>query len=103
MANSTFSCNSPSQKYILSIGKIFTQATSLFLRRLLEIFLASREAKKISSNLLKKRLVACVNIFPIESMYFWDGELQENVEFAILAKTRDENYSKVENAVKEMH
>jgi periplasmic divalent cation tolerance protein len=63
----------------------------------------SAEAKKISSHLLKKRLIACANIFPIESMFWWDGEIQENIEFVILAKTRDENYKKVEDLVKKMH
>jgi periplasmic divalent cation tolerance protein len=61
------------------------------------------EAKKISSHLLKKRLVACTNIFPIESMYWWEDEIQENVEFVILAKTKDENYEKVEAEIKKMH
>ena len=64
---------------------------------------SSAEAKKISSHLLKKRLVACTNIFPIESMYWWEGDIEENVEFVILAKTRDENFLKVEKAVKELH
>ena len=61
------------------------------------------EAKKISSHLLKKKLVGCVNIFPVESMYWWEGEMQEDTEFVILAKTTDENYDAVEKAVKKMH
>ena len=61
------------------------------------------DAKKISHALLHKKLVACTNIFPIESMFWWNGEIQENVEFAILAKTTDANYEKVEKAVKDMH
>ena len=40
-----------------------------------------QDAKKISEHLLKKKLVACVNIFPIESMYWWNDEIQENQEF----------------------
>ena len=64
---------------------------------------SSAEAKKISSHLLKKKIVACTNIFPIESMYWWEGEIEENIEFVIFAKTRDENYLKVEKVVKELH
>ncbi len=63
----------------------------------------SSEAKKISNALLKKKLVACINIFPIESMYFWENEIQEDTEFVILAKTIDANYEKVETAIKKMH
>ena len=61
------------------------------------------EAKKISSHLLEKKIVACVNIFPVESMYFWQDEIQENVEFVVLAKTTDNNYDKVEAEINKMH
>ena len=61
------------------------------------------EAKKISHQLLHKKLVACTNIFPIESMYWWNGEINENVEFVILAKTSDKNFEKIEKTVKGMH
>ena len=61
------------------------------------------EAKKISHHLLQKKLVACTNIFPIESMYWWEGEIQEDVEFVIIAKTRDTYFDKVDKAVKKMH
>ncbi len=61
------------------------------------------EAKKISSHLLEKKLVACTNIFPIESMYWWEGEIQEDVEFVVLAKTKDDNFEKIDNVVKNMH
>ncbi len=44
-------------------------------------------AKKIARHLLKKRLIACANIFPIESIYWWNGELTDGKEFALLAKT----------------
>ena len=61
------------------------------------------EAKKISVHLLKKKLIACSNMFPIESMYYEDGEIQENMEMVIIAKTIDSNFSKIEKEVKSMH
>ena len=70
------------------------------------IYLTTRnaaEAKRISHDLLKKRIVACTNIFPIESMYWWDNEIQEDVEFVILAKTDDDSYDAVEKAIIDMH
>lgn len=63
----------------------------------------SGEAKKIANSLLKKRLVACANIFPIESMYWLEGEIEENIEFAVLLKTADSLFDAVEKAVKSMH
>ncbi len=63
----------------------------------------SGEAKKIASHLLKKRLIACANIFPIESMYWFEGEIEENIEFVLLGKTTDSNFNKIEKEVSSMH
>ncbi|MBN1502774.1 divalent-cation tolerance protein CutA [Candidatus Woesearchaeota archaeon] len=62
-----------------------------------------KDAKNISKHLLQKKLVACVNIFPIESMYWFNNELQENTEFSIIAKTRDENFEKIDSEIKKIH
>ncbi len=63
----------------------------------------NQEAKKISKHLLEKRLVACTNIHPIESMYWWENKLQEDNEVVIIAKTKEENYEKVKEAIKKIH
>jgi periplasmic divalent cation tolerance protein len=63
----------------------------------------SQSAKKISKFLLKKKLIACANIFPIESMYSWQGKIEEVKEYVILCKTTDSGFEKVEKAVNEMH
>jgi periplasmic divalent cation tolerance protein len=63
----------------------------------------SAEAKKISALLLKKKLIACANIFPIESMYSWKGKIEEVSEFVILGKTTDSGFEKIEKAVNAMH
>ncbi|MCM2325538.1 MAG: divalent-cation tolerance protein CutA [Candidatus Woesearchaeota archaeon] len=63
----------------------------------------SGEAKKISSHLLTKKIVACVNIFPIESMYWLNAEIQEDIEFVIIAKTADDKFDEVEAEVLKLH
>ena len=60
------------------------------------------EAKFIGRTLVKERLVACANIFPITSIYHWDG-LQENEEVVLLVKTTTEKVKKIEQRVKELH
>lgn len=60
------------------------------------------EAKRISRVLVEERLAACVNVFPITSIYHWDG-LQEEKEAALIVKTTTKNVKKVENRVKELH
>ncbi|MEN8237103.1 MAG: divalent-cation tolerance protein CutA [Pseudomonadota bacterium] len=63
-----------------------------------------KEAKKIATVLVEERLVACINIFEkITSIYKWGGELQENGEVAMIAKTTRPNIPSVVERVKELH
>ena len=60
-------------------------------------------ARKIAKHLLKKKLVACVNIFPINSLYWWKDKITEDKEFVLIAKTTDGNFERVKREVEEMH
>ncbi len=62
-----------------------------------------KEAVKISEHLLKKRLIACSNIFPIRSMYWWKEKITNDNEIVMLVKTPDENYEKIKKEVKKLH
>jgi periplasmic divalent cation tolerance protein len=61
------------------------------------------EARKISLHLLNKKLIACSNVFPINSFYFWNNELQEDKEFVVLVKTKENYYKKIEEEIKKIH
>ena len=61
------------------------------------------EAKKIGRTLVEERLAACVNIFPITSIFRWKGNIDEAQEFGIIAKTRTEKVKEIEKRVKEIH
>ncbi len=62
-----------------------------------------KEAKKISMHLLKKRIIACANIFPIKSMYWWKNRIVNDNENVIIAKTNNRNFKKLEAEVKKLH
>ena len=63
----------------------------------------SKEAEKITFHLLTKRLIACANIFPIKSMYWWNGKIAKGKEHVIIAKTTANNLKKAEKEIKRMH
>ena len=54
------------------------------------------EAKKIAKELVEKRWVACANILPqIESIYLWEGKLEEGHEVKVFFKTGETFFQKV--------
>ena len=61
------------------------------------------EAKKISKHLLEQNLIACSNMFPIQSMYRWKGKLVDEGEVAMLCKAKKDNFKKIEAVVKKLH
>ena len=61
------------------------------------------EAQKIARHLLDVRLVACANIFPIQSIYEWQGEVCAEGEAVLLLKTRPELWEAVQAAVEKIH
>ena len=61
------------------------------------------EAKKIAKYLLEKKLIACANIFPIDSLYLWKGKIADENEFVLIAKTTEDKFEKVKNEVEKMH
>lgn len=61
------------------------------------------EARKISKKLLEEKLIACANIFPVDSMYRWEGKIAEEPEFVLIAKTTEENFRKAKVLVGNIH
>ncbi|OGY23121.1 MAG: hypothetical protein A2Y57_03245, partial [Candidatus Woykebacteria bacterium RBG_13_40_7b] len=61
------------------------------------------EAIKIGQNLLQKRLAACYNFFPIESAYWWKGKIEQQKEFALFIKSKEELFGKVEKEIIQTH
>lgn len=62
-----------------------------------------KTAKKICGELLKRRLIACVNYIPIESAYWWCEKIENAKEIVSIVKTRKENWTQVRKAVEAIH
>jgi periplasmic divalent cation tolerance protein len=61
------------------------------------------EAKSIGRLLVDERLAACVNIFPITSIYRWKDNIEEAGEFVMLVKTVTGKVKDIEKRVKQLH
>ena len=62
------------------------------------------QALRLARALLERRLVACVNLLPgVRSLYWWKGELCEESEVVLVAKTREQLCGQVSALVREIH
>jgi periplasmic divalent cation tolerance protein len=61
-------------------------------------------ARHIARSLVDARLAACVNILPAcQSIYRWQGAVEEAAELPILIKTTAAHYQAVEAAIRLAH
>ncbi len=60
-------------------------------------------AELIATLLVEKRLAACVQMFPIASVYRWEGAVQRAEEWMLLGKIRAADYADVEAAIAAVH
>lgn len=61
-------------------------------------------AGKISRQLVKRKLAACVSLLPgIKSVYSWKGKIEQSDEVLLLIKSRKSLIKKLEGAIIELH
>jgi len=60
-------------------------------------------AKKIAKMLVEKRLAACGQMFPIESIYHWQGKINEDNEIMLFIKSKTELLDKIKALIIENH
>ena len=62
------------------------------------------EATKIARALVEQKLVACVNVLPgVRSIFQWEGEVTEEHEWLLMAKTVGQAFDQVAVVVKSLH
>jgi len=62
------------------------------------------EARSIGRELVESGLAACVNIIgQVQSMYFWNGRIQDAIEAVLIAKTTTSRFPELVARVKATH
>ncbi len=65
---------------------------------------SAEEAKQLARKLLEERLIACANISGgVTSMYWWEGAVQEDEEWVLVAKTQRVLFGAVNQRVAQLH
>jgi periplasmic divalent cation tolerance protein len=61
-------------------------------------------AERIARALVEERLAACVNrVSGLRSLYHWEGELQDDSEVLLIAKTRRDRVADLAKRVSALH
>lgn len=64
----------------------------------------AEDAQAIASAVVGQRLAACVQIVgPIQSTYWWDGDVQVSEEWLCLIKTRSDLFDQLSAVVHQVH
>jgi periplasmic divalent cation tolerance protein len=64
----------------------------------------TQEAETIARTLVGERLAACANVLgAMRSFYWWDGEVQESGEVALVLKTRLDLVDAATQRIKALH
>ena len=61
-------------------------------------------ARRISRQLVEGRCAACANILPqVESIYWWETEVETGNEALVLFKTSADRYEALETTLRQLH
>lgn len=60
-------------------------------------------ARQLSKALLESKLIACANVFAINSQYRWEGATVEEGEWVLILKTSLKLESQLEEALRALH
>jgi periplasmic divalent cation tolerance protein len=65
---------------------------------------SSAEGERLAHALVEDRLAACVNrIRGVQSVYRWQGKIEQSEEELLVIKTRKELFTALEKRVRELH
>lgn len=64
----------------------------------------SKTARKLAEGIIEHKLAACVNIIPqIQSIYMWEGKINEDNEYLMMIKTKTSRLEELTKWVRDNH
>lgn len=61
------------------------------------------EARKIASAIVERKLAACVNMYPVTSIYRWQGKVEEEGEIALSIKSTSDRLEDIRTSIHALH
>ena len=60
-------------------------------------------AKKLAFSILHTKYAACISFNKIESIYWWEGEIQDSEEVQLVIKTKNKSIETLINFIQKKH
>ncbi len=64
---------------------------------------AEAEARQLCDQLIERKLIACSNIFPMSSAFWWKGGVARESEWVSIVKTTNEAWTIVRQVIEALH
>ena len=64
---------------------------------------SQQEARAIARVIVTQKLAACVNTFPVQSTYTWEGSVQQEQEWQMVIKTDLGRWDELSQAIQSLH
>lgn len=64
---------------------------------------SEEKARALSDQVVREKLAACANLFPIRAAYWWQGAVANEDEWVSLLKTTPENWLAIQSRIEELH
>jgi periplasmic divalent cation tolerance protein len=61
------------------------------------------QAQRIGSALVREGLSACASFWKVESVFFWEGKMRKETEWALELKCAGKNYARLSARLKKLH
>jgi len=61
------------------------------------------KGRELAEAVLRERLAACVNVAPVDSMYWWKGSIESDAEDLLVIKTSMSRLEELVRRVRELH
>jgi len=66
-------------------------------------FPSKEDAAKTASTLLEEQLAAGANIIQAESMFRWQGKIEQRAEWAVFFQAEHQFFKRIERRIKQLH
>lgn len=63
----------------------------------------NKEADKITTTLLEKKLVFCIKKQPVSSSFLWKGKINTSNEVLLIMDTLENNFKRIDKEVSKLH